>query len=131
VTKGVTDTPQLDTAGVNQTAIQEMLMQSHDLATEEKLLDGGPIRFLPGIRKTWSGSFCLRARGGFLVACEFENGAVKRAEIQSERGRKLQFVNPFTKCVVSVNGKALPATNDRLITLPTRLGDAIVLTSEP
>jgi hypothetical protein len=127
VTKGVTDTPQLDTAGVNQTAIQEMLMQSHDLSTEEKLLDGGPIRFLPGIRKTWSGSFRLRARGGFLVTCEFENGAVKRAEIQSERGRKLQVVNPFSNCAIRVNGKPQPAVKDRLIEMPTRAGETIEL----
>ena len=123
----ITDTPQLDTVGVNLTAIQEMLMQSHDLATEEKLLDGGPIRFLPGIRKTWSGSFRLRARGGFLVTCEFENGAVKRAEIQSERGRKLQVVNPFPNCAIRVNGKPQPAVKDRLIEMPTRAGETIEL----
>ena len=102
-------------------------MQSHDLATEEKLLDGGPIRFLPGIRKTWSGSFRLRARGGFLVTCEFENGAVKRAEIQSERGRKLQVVNPFPNCAIRVNGKPQPAVKDRLIEMPTRAGETIEL----
>jgi len=125
VTKGVTDTPQLDTAGVNMTAIQEMLLQSHDLTQEEKLLDGGPIRLVPCIRKNWSGGFRLRVRGGFLVTCEFEGGTVKRATIQSERGRKLQVVNPFAKCAISVNGQPQPVSKDRLIELPTKAGDSI------
>jgi hypothetical protein len=68
----ITDTPQLDTAGVNMTAIQEMLLQSHDSAEAEQLLDGGPIRLLPATRKDWSGRFKLRARGGFIVTCEFQ-----------------------------------------------------------
>ena len=129
ITRNVTDTPQLDTAGVNMTAIQEMFLQSHDLAQEEKLLDGGPIRLVPCIRKNWSGSFRLRARGGFLVTCEFENGAVKRAAIQSERGRKLQVVNPFDSCAISINGKARPAAKDRVIILPTKAGDTVKLSA--
>ena len=129
-TKGVTDTPQLDTVGVNMTAIQEMLLQSHDLAAEEKLLDGGPIRLIPAIRRNWSGNFKLRARGGFLVTCRFENGAVTRAEILSERGRTLQVVNPFASCAITVNGKELPPSKDRLLSLPTKPSEAMVLSTQ-
>jgi hypothetical protein len=131
VTKGVTDTPQLDTAGVNMTAIQEMLLQSHDLAAAEQLLDGGPIRLLPAIRKNWSGNFKLRARGGFLVTCAFENGAAKRVEILSQHGRRLQVVNPFAEARITGNGKELPASKDRLISLPTKPGETVVLTGQP
>ena len=129
VTKGITDTPQLDTAGVNMTAIQEMLLQSHDLATEEKPLEGGPIRLIPAIRKNWSGHFKLRARGGFLVTCRFENGAVTRAEILSERGRTLQVINPFAEARITVNGKELPPSKDRLLSLPTKPGETIALST--
>jgi hypothetical protein len=127
-TKGVTDTPQLDTAGVNQTAIQEMLLQSHDITEKEQLLDGGPIRLLPAIRKDWSGSFRLRARGGFLVTCAFEKGMPTSVTILSERGRTLRLVNAFPSCDININGQPISAKKDRLIELPTKSGDRIELT---
>ena len=127
VTQGITDTPQLDTAGVNMTAIQEMLLQSHDLGQEEEILDGGPVRLAPCIRANWSGSFKLRMRGGFLVTCEFENGKVNRATIESEKGRKLRVINPFPSCRIAINQKPEPACNNRLIFLSTKAGDQVEL----
>jgi len=99
----ITDTPYLDTTGVNMTAIQEALLQSHDLADSEQLLDGGPIRLLPALRKTWSGNFKLRARGGFLVECAFTNGQVKEIKILSEQGRKLRLINPWDSKLIERN----------------------------
>lgn len=123
----ITDTPQLDTTGVNMTAIQEMLLQSHDLASEETLLTGGPIRLLPSIRGNWSGNFKLRARGGFLVTCQFTDGKVNRVIIESEQGRNLRVNNPFAHCKIAVNGSPRLSVSDPLITLPTQRGDRIEL----
>ncbi|MEI6751877.1 MAG: glycoside hydrolase family 95-like protein [Paludibacter sp.] len=126
----ITDTPQFDTQGVNMTAIQEMLFQSHDLAENEKLLDGGVIRLLPAIRKTWSGSFKLRARGGFMVTCQFQKGTVTRTVIQSESGRTLSLQNPYSVCQVILNGKANAVTSDKIVLLNTKPGDVFEFVSK-
>jgi alpha-L-fucosidase 2 len=102
-----------------------MLLQSHDITENEQLLDGGPIRLLPAIRKDWSGSFRLRARGGFLLTCTFEKGTPTHVTILSERGRTVRLVNPFASCAISVNGEILPPKKDRLIELPTKSGESI------
>ena len=124
----VNDAPYFDAMGVNVTALQESLLQSHNLTTAEKtdVFNGGPIVVLPAIRDDWSGSFKLRARGGFLVTVEFlQKRKPVKLTIESERGSTLRLVNPFAECVVSVDGKRVQTSKDKVISLSTRPGDVL------
>ncbi len=72
---GVSDAPYLDSPGVNTTALQEMLLQSHS----------GKTDLLPAVPENWSGKFRLRSRDGHLYDVEFGTGK----KIQSVRKTKL------------------------------------------
>jgi len=125
---GATDTPYFDSMGVNLTALQETLLQSHHLTSSEKddALGGGPIVLVPAARPQWSGRFKLRARGGFLVTAEFETGRrVTQATIECERGGPLRVVNPFGECRVAPSGKPAGSTTEPLIVMDTRAGEVI------
>ena len=123
----VNDTPYFDAMGVNLTAFQETLLQSHPLTTPEKLdLTGGaPIALAPAARHEWSGQFHLLARGGFLVTADLEPGRkITHAVIKSQRGGKLQLANPFGNCQILRAGQAV-FSNDTTITLNTQPGQRI------
>ena len=112
--------------GVNLTAIQEALLQSHRLTTAEKtdLLGGGPIVLVPAVRKEWSGRFKLRARGGFLVSAEFEPGRkLTHATVECQRGGPLRLNNSFGECQVKHSGKAALSVREPLIVLDTVAGE--------
>ena len=64
-------------------AVAEMLLQSH----------AGEIQLLPAIPKSWmeKGSFTgLRARGGYVVNCSWENGKVTNYNITSSKAGKVK-----------------------------------------
>jgi alpha-L-fucosidase 2 len=82
-------------------AVAECLMQSH----------AGEISLLPALPPSWKkGSITgLRARGGFEVSLEWENGRLTKSEIKSLLG------NP---CVVRANGKTTnytPAKGETIV----------------
>jgi len=68
-------------------AVQEMLLQSHD----------GVIEIFPAIPETWREvSFHqLRAEGAFVISARKENGKVKTVTIVSEKGGELKVKNAF------------------------------------
>jgi alpha-L-fucosidase 2 len=75
-------------------AVAEMLLQSH----------AGEIQLLPAIPKSWmeKGSFTgLRARGGYVVNCSWENGKVTNYNIISSKAGKVK---------VRVNGELKEVT---------------------
>ena len=72
----VEDSPYFDGAGVVQTGIQEMLLQSHAEEPDPHLYAGGELKLAPDVPATWSGAFRLHARGGKVVECRFEKGKV-------------------------------------------------------
>ena len=76
----VSDAPYLDALGVNTTALQEMLLQSHSGKTE----------LLPAVPPDWSGRFRLRSRDGFLYDVEFGPGRTVRSV------RRMQMLRPFS-----------------------------------
>jgi alpha-L-fucosidase 2 len=83
--------------------IAEMLMQSHD----------GAIHLLPALPDAWKkGSVTgLKARGGFEVDIEWEDGVVKKIVIKSNLGGNCRIRVPFE--VVFSNGTKLgQATGD-------------------
>jgi len=125
---GVTDVPYFDAMGVNLTALQEALLQSHCLSTPTRSdpPGTGPIVLLPAIRKDWAGRFRLRARGSFLVGVEFQAPrTVTRVRVEAEHGGLLRLVNPFAECRVSKGGVDLLLSREPLLTLPTQAGDTL------
>jgi len=130
----LSDVPYFDTAGVQMTALQETLLQSHVLTAPGKTdpLTGGPIVLLPAVPKDWAGRFKLRARGGFLVTVEFQPGRrVERVVVESERGQTLTLANPFPKGCVFKGGKQLLSTKDSVIRLPTQKGEVLEFVDSP
>ncbi len=124
----VSDVPYFDTAGVQMTALQEMLLQSHALSTPEQTdpLTGGPVVVLPAVPADWAGRFRLRARGGFLISVQFQaNRRLEKLSIESERGQTLRLENPFVECVVTRAGKRVAVTREAAVIVPTRPGDVL------
>lgn len=75
------------------TTVNEMLLQSHN----------GIIRVLPAVPKSWSPSFTLRARGGFMVSATGEkNNKTKFIIIKSLIGNNCRLANPWPKNKVQV-----------------------------
>jgi alpha-L-fucosidase 2 len=71
------DYPDLELGGVLMTAVNEMLMQSHD----------GVIRVFPAVPPEWKdASFHLRAVGAFMVTGEMRDGKVRPYLIESVNG---------------------------------------------
>jgi len=92
----VEDTVYLDGSCVVQTGVQELLLQSHAEEPDSRFFEGGPIRFVPCVPKSWSGAFKLRARGGFIVEGTFKDGAIKKTRVTSERGNRFVWIAPAT-----------------------------------
>lgn len=80
-------------------AMTEMLLQSH----------AGEIQLTPALPTAWAvkGSFTgLRARGGFTVSCEWENGKVTKYKITSAKPTKVKVrVNGELKNITTVVDK--------------------------
>lgn len=125
---GVTDAPYFDAMGVNLTAVQEALLQSHCLSTPQHSdpPGTGPIRLLPAVRRDWAGRFRLRARGGFLVTAEFQaQRTVTRVRVEAEHGGLLRLANPFAECRVTKGGVDLLLSREPLLTVATQAGDTL------
>ncbi len=84
---GLSSTPFLDAGGLSATALQEILLQSH----------GGVIRIAPATAASWSGSFRLRAEGGYLVSAELRGGEVRGVQIESLWGGRCTVASPWTR----------------------------------
>jgi len=125
---GVTTAPMFDGSCVAQTALQEMLLQSHAPEPSGRLLTGGPIRLLPATPPQWSGSFKLRARGGFVVEADFDAGKVTRARIACERGGPMTLVNPFDAARVTADGAPARTISDKQFTIETKPGEPLTVT---
>jgi len=122
---GATDTPYFDAAGVNMTALQEALLQCHELTRDQRvdLMGSGPIAVAPAVREDWAGKFRLRARGGFLVEARFQKGRkIQRLVIHSTRGGLLPVENPFAKCRVTADGKEILLSSEAVVKVDTKVG---------
>ncbi len=77
------------------TAIQEMLLQSHN----------GIIKIFPCIPDTWRDvSFHqLRVEGGFLISAERKAGKTTKVTIQSDAGTHCTILSPFTGERIELN----------------------------
>ncbi|HTR40336.1 MAG TPA: hypothetical protein VMH87_01805, partial [Pseudomonadales bacterium] len=122
----VVECPFFDAAGVNMTAVQESLLQSHPGIDGSELFGSGKIRLLPAVNKNWSGQFLLHARGGFIVTVKFTSGKVDAARFEATRKAVLQIVNPFEKTSVWLDGK-LSTVTEREISLDVKSGQQVTI----
>ena len=79
--------------------IAEMLLQSHD----------GAVHFLPALPDAWAKGDIkgLRARGGFVVDMDWDNGTLKSATVESTIGGRLRL-----RSYVPLTGKGLRTAAD-------------------
>ena len=100
--------------------VQEMLLQSY----------GGIIRIFPAIPESWKdvGFYQLRAEGAFLVSAKRKSGNLKKVEIISEKGGKLEIENPFADQNFKVRTqKAIPVKSEgRLLKFNCQSGGKVV-----
>jgi hypothetical protein len=82
----------------------------------------------------------LRAKGAFLVSSEMVGGQVTHVDVTSEKGEKLQLVDPWTSgtpqvSLLDASGNAMgttPATvSGGVLSLPTTAGQSYRVTSGP
>lgn len=100
--------------------IAEMLLQSHS----------GELKLLPALPKDWPNGIVrgLRARGGFEVDINWENGVLKSAEIKSLCGREC-IIMTKTKIKVIYNYEVVKtnALDDYTISFTTKKGKSYSL----
>ncbi|MBU0609742.1 MAG: discoidin domain-containing protein, partial [Armatimonadetes bacterium] len=114
----IPDSPYFDAAGVCAQTLNEMLLQSHD----------GAIRLGPAWPGKWQAQFRLRARGGFMVTADLDQGQVRYALIESERGGPCRLVNPWPdKAVVTCAGKPVAASAEKELRFATAAGKAYLV----
>jgi len=106
--------PFLDAGGLSAFALQEILLQSH----------GGIIRITPAVSSTWSGTFRLRAEGGFIVTADFAAGEVRVAEVESQLGKRCVVANPWPDEAVIRCGSVEVARSGEENELPSSLNRA-------
>lgn len=111
---GQPDSPYCDTSGTDAQTLQEMLLQSHD----------GVIRLAPAWPERWQAQYRLHARGGFVVTADVEQGQLRYALIESQRGGECVVANPWKgTAVVTAGGKAIVTSDKtelRFVTSPGR-----------
>lgn len=111
---------QIDGNFAATSGIAEMLLQSHQ----------DYLEFLPALPDRWESGFVrgLRARGGFEVSLNWQDGAIREAEVISDMGRGCVVLTD-TPMQVREDGLLIPLTpvGERLLSFPTKAGSRYIL----
>lgn len=115
---GLSAAPFMDAGGLSAFGLQQILLQSH----------GGVLRVAPATAKDWSGSFCLLAENGFIVAADFRDGAVQRVKIASVLGKECVLSNPGSgRWSVREQDQVIAAGDEPVLRFATRMGRIYVV----
>ncbi len=100
-------------------AVAECLVQSQS----------GYIELLPALPTSWrSGSFRgICARGGFLIDCEFKDGQVTYARIESVKGERLRLKQSRLSLAKILHNEKEERADTDMLTLDTTAGDVITV----
>lgn len=113
----------METTGIFATAVNEMLLQSHE----------GKIRLFPATPEGFEAAFTLRAEGAFMVSSSIDTlGFVETVEIYSEVGTPCRVVNPWSNNMVVITtsrGKSSVIKEDEngLLSFKTKKGESYTL----
>ena len=103
--------------------INEMMLQSHD----------GIIRVFPVYPREERASFYrLRTFGAFLVSSAIDNGQVKYAVIESEKGRECKILNPWPgeTVIVFQDGEECKVLSGEVLNFDTGPGEKFIIAPE-
>ena len=115
---GLSVVPYMDGGGLSAFGVNEVLLQSHN----------GLVRVLPAVSKSWSGSFRLRAEGGFVVTADFAEGSPRWVEVKSLLGKKCRIENPWhDTCIVRVADRVILRSNATIIEFETASGEVFLV----
>lgn len=115
----------METLGIFGTAVNEMLMQSHE----------GKIRIFPATPSHWDTAFTLLAQGAFIVsASKDKNDKVRGVEIISKHGNPCRLQNPWPseKFIIKSDGKRVKyhIDNKDVISFTTKKNARYLLSPE-
>jgi alpha-L-fucosidase 2 len=120
---------QLDCNWGDSSGICEMLLQSHENEHMDDPTVPAIINLLPALPKAWAkGSYVgLRARGGFIVDVEWDNGNLVRAKLMSVCGNLIQIRSKVPLTVKTEFETSVTKSGDSCIEFPTIKGGSYEL----
>ena len=113
----------METMGILGTAINEMLLQSHE----------GKIRVFPAIPSKFASAFTLRAEGAFIVSSVIDSlGNIPFVEIKSLAGKECRLQNPWDDDLVQVvtqnnRNVNIEVNKDNVISFKTTIGESYIV----
>lgn len=113
----------METMGLLGTAINEMLLQSHE----------GKIRVFPAIPSKFASAFTLRAEGAFIVSSVIDSlGNIPFVEIKSLAGKECRIQNPWDDDLVQVvtqnnRNVNIEVNKDNVISFKTTIGESYIV----
>ncbi|MBW9279964.1 glycosyl hydrolase family 95 catalytic domain-containing protein [Bacteroides fragilis] len=113
----------METMGIVGTAINEMLLQSHE----------GKIRVFPAMPSNFSAAFTLRAEGAFIVSSVVDSlMTIPFVEIESLAGKECRIQNPWGDHLVQVMSQSnlnvnVKVNKDHVISFKTTVGESYII----